>query len=405
MRDFERLVVGAAGRGAGGHPGVRASGASMRVVFTHARGVRPEPVSAAGGADPARACWWAAPRSACQGRGRDSIPGAVAAAARRFRIKVLGYSFGGVEQLALDLKRRLERIPRVQDVDANAASFFGEEKAFTVTLDPDRAALARYGLTARDFAGAVAREVRGRSARTMIEIGGEEARCQPQGGGRPGADPRAAAGRHRADIQSDAPVRIGDLARVDEQEALSPDQPGGPAVRPDRELRLPGPAEARQPDPRGLHGVHLCAAGLLRGRRRVRLGRRTRAARASGWSSRSAIVLVMLPVAMVFDSVLGHGDGLPEPAGRAGRRRGRVLGRRRGVQPGSRGRGDPGGGAGGQPGDSAGGCGAGTAPAGESGGSRPRLRTSGRSACRDRAGMIVLVTSDAREPAAACHRG
>ena len=39
-------------------------------------------------------------------------------------IKVLGYSFSGVERLALDLKERLEHIPRVRDVDINTSSFF-----------------------------------------------------------------------------------------------------------------------------------------------------------------------------------------------------------------------------------------------------------------------------------------
>jgi Cu/Ag efflux pump CusA len=77
---------------------------------------------------------------------------------------VLGYSFSGVEQLALDLKQRLERIPRVKDVDINSASFWRREKAYSVTLNPDRAALARYGLTAQDLSSAISREVRGRWA-------------------------------------------------------------------------------------------------------------------------------------------------------------------------------------------------------------------------------------------------
>jgi multidrug efflux pump subunit AcrB len=67
-----------------------------------------------------------------------------------FRIRIRGYSFTGVEQLALDLKERLERVSRVQEVDINAAGFFTRERAYEVTLAPDRAALARYGLTAAD---------------------------------------------------------------------------------------------------------------------------------------------------------------------------------------------------------------------------------------------------------------
>ena len=91
-----------------------------------------------------------------------------------YRIKLLGYSFDGVEQLAMDLKRRLERIPRVRGVDINAGSFYSRERAVSVVLEPDRAALARYGLTAQDFGQAVAREVRGAVGAQRIEVGGRE---------------------------------------------------------------------------------------------------------------------------------------------------------------------------------------------------------------------------------------
>ena len=43
-----------------------------------------------------------------------------------------------------------------------------------MTLEPDRNALARYGLTVSDFATTVGREVRGTVSRDRIEIDGEE---------------------------------------------------------------------------------------------------------------------------------------------------------------------------------------------------------------------------------------
>lgn len=91
-----------------------------------------------------------------------------------FRLRLKGYSFAGVERLALDLKDRLERISRVREVNINAGGFFSRERVFEVTLDPIRAALARYGVTAAELAAAVAREVSGSAGQEEIEIDGEE---------------------------------------------------------------------------------------------------------------------------------------------------------------------------------------------------------------------------------------
>ncbi|MGH7658243.1 MAG: efflux RND transporter permease subunit [Gemmatimonadales bacterium] len=137
-----------------------------------------------------------------------------------FRIKILGYSFGGVERMAFDIKRRLEQITRVRDVNANAASFWGSEKAYTVILDPERAAMARFGVTAAELAGAVSREVRGAVGRTLIEIDGEEIPVNVKAAG---ARERTLAQLRTAIVPTSTgtPARIGDLAMVDEREALA----------------------------------------------------------------------------------------------------------------------------------------------------------------------------------------
>lgn len=62
----------------------------------------------------------------------------------------------------------------MRDVDANAGTFFGSDKVFAVTLEPDRAALAHYGVTSAELAASVAREVRGPVGRRLLEIGGDE---------------------------------------------------------------------------------------------------------------------------------------------------------------------------------------------------------------------------------------
>jgi multidrug efflux pump subunit AcrB len=155
-----------------------------------------------------------------RGQGPGFSSGFGSASMQTNRIRVLGYSYEGVEKVALDLKERLERIPRVRDVNVNAASFFARERGYAVTLDPDRDALARFGITAQQFTQAVAREVRGPVGRQLIEIGGDEVPVTVKAGG---ARERSLDELREALIPTatDAPVRIGDVANVGEREAIN----------------------------------------------------------------------------------------------------------------------------------------------------------------------------------------
>jgi len=218
MQEFERLVVGV--------PGVEqvvtmGSGdrAMLQVLFEKQAGLGALPTELQE-ALTQRAVLIGGATVSVQGTGPGFSSGFGGGGSVSYRVKLLGYSFDGVERLALDLKDRLERIPRVRDVDINAGSFWSGEKAYTVTLLPDRAALARHGLTARDLADAVAREVRGPVGAQRIDIGGEEIEVNL----------KAAGARERTLDQlraalvpnpAGAPVRIGDLATVDEREGLS----------------------------------------------------------------------------------------------------------------------------------------------------------------------------------------
>ncbi len=155
------------------------------------------------------------------GRGPGFSSGGTVGGGQSYRVKILGYSFRGVEQLALDLKERLERIPRVRAVDINAASFwFGQERARDVTLSPDRIALARYGLTARDLADGVGREVGGASGRRRVEIAGEQLWLSLKAAG---ARDRTLDELREAALPAPggARVRVGDVASVSERDALS----------------------------------------------------------------------------------------------------------------------------------------------------------------------------------------
>lgn len=137
-----------------------------------------------------------------------------------YRIKLLGYSFGGVERLAKDLQARLERIPRVRNVNINAGSFWGSDRAVSVALTPNRPALARAGLTAQQFSAAVGREVRGDQGTVRMEFEGEETRVALKARG---ARDRTLDQLRDALVTNTAssPLRVSDLALVGEREGLA----------------------------------------------------------------------------------------------------------------------------------------------------------------------------------------
>lgn len=219
VRELERVVMGRPGVEtvqAQGGPG----GGFVQVVFDDraARGILPyqlqEELSQ-------RAALIGGASVMVQGYGPGFASGGSLGSLQSFRIKILGYSFAGVERLARDLKTRLERIPRVNSVDINAAGFwFGGERARDITLIPDRAALASYGLSSQDFASSVTREVAGAAGRQRLTVGDDELWLSLKAAG--------ARARTLDELRetlvpgtSGAPVRVGDLARLDEREALS----------------------------------------------------------------------------------------------------------------------------------------------------------------------------------------
>lgn len=137
-----------------------------------------------------------------------------------FRIKLLGYSFEGVERLAMDLQHRLETIPRVRNVNINAGSFWMAERAVSVALEPDRGALSRAGVTATEFAAAVAREVRGPQGGVRLELEGDEVVVTVKARG---ARERSLLELEDAIVpnRNEAPVRVRDVAYVGEREGLA----------------------------------------------------------------------------------------------------------------------------------------------------------------------------------------
>jgi hydrophobic/amphiphilic exporter-1 (mainly G- bacteria), HAE1 family len=232
-----------------------------------------------------------------QGPGFSSGGGTVATS--NMRIKVLGYSYAGVD--AADIKARLERIARVRDVQISSGAFFGGDRAYVVTLEPDRAALAHFGVTAEDLARSVSREVRGQVGRQLIEIGGEEVPVTLK---EIGARDRSLDELRDALVPNGAasPVRIGDLAEVGEREAL------GQVIREDQQYvrvvsyDFKGPAKlARRTHDAFLRSIAL-PAGYAVGDPGFGLGIDDESERGLWLVFGLGVALVVLAVAVVFDS-------------------------------------------------------------------------------------------------------
>ena len=99
--------------------------------------------------------------------------------APNYGIKVLGYNYERVRDIAEALGARLERLSRIVEVDTNASSGrFQREKAweFIATVDRDR--LAQYELTVQDLIGRLNAAVAGTAGLDFLKLGGEEVQYQ-----------------------------------------------------------------------------------------------------------------------------------------------------------------------------------------------------------------------------------
>lgn len=153
-----------------------------------------------------------------EGQGYYNGSGGMGGGSRRIRI--LGYSFEGVKQVALDLQRRLEQIPRVRDVNINASSGYGDGEQVSISIQPDRDALGEIGTSASQFVGSVARELAGADASRSIEIGDED---MPVAVRALNVRERQLAQLEGAIVSnpSNAPVRIADVSTVGEVKGLA----------------------------------------------------------------------------------------------------------------------------------------------------------------------------------------
>ncbi|MFN8883249.1 efflux RND transporter permease subunit [Gemmatimonas sp.] len=303
MRDFERLAVGTPGveqvRAQGG-----GTGASLVVRFTREGGRTAAPLTLyeqltqrgvlLGGAS-----------VGVYGEGQSFSNGGGGGGFATFRIQVKGFSYAGVEALALDVKKRLERITRVRDVRITSGGWFGNQRSSLITLEPDRVKLSRVGLTTANFTAALAREIRGEVGAQRLEIGGEELPVTVKDAG---AASRDLAALEQAIMLSPAgtPVRLADVATISEREAL------GSVEREDQQYIRQVSYDFRGPNKlaQRTHQSFMRSLSAPAGYTFVDLteqffGEDDESAKGLWLVFALGIVLVVLTVALVFDSVWG----------------------------------------------------------------------------------------------------
>jgi multidrug efflux pump subunit AcrB len=173
IREMEALAVGQTGVEQVRSRSNGITGAMMNVMFTREHELTAIPLEMEERLTQ-RAVFIGGASVSVRGQGPGFSSGYGSSSMASYRIRVMGYSFSGVEQMALDIKERLERIPRVRNVDISSASGYRQEKATGVAIEPDRAALARFGLTSADLGFAVGREIRTQVGAQLLEIGGDE---------------------------------------------------------------------------------------------------------------------------------------------------------------------------------------------------------------------------------------
>ncbi len=94
-----------------------------------------------------------------------------------YRIQVLGYNYEKVRDIAEDLGGRLERYPRVRDVNTNASwGYFDRERASEFAVDIRRDVVAHHDVTVEHLVGQISAAVRGQVSESQIKIGGDEVR-------------------------------------------------------------------------------------------------------------------------------------------------------------------------------------------------------------------------------------
>jgi HAE1 family hydrophobic/amphiphilic exporter-1 len=311
VRDFERIAVATPGveqvRAQGG-----GTGASLSVRFTSEGGRSTAPLVLYEQLTQ-RGILLGGAAVSVSGEGLAFSNGGAGGGISTFRIQVKGFSYDGVEQLASDLAARLAAITRVRDVRMTSGGWFAGARSSLITLEPDRRALAQVGMTTADFANAVAREVRGPVGAQRLELNGEELPLTLK---ERGAQERDLAALERtlvtrtgtAAAAVPVTVRLGDVASVREQEALSSVEREDQQYLRQVHYDFRGPMKLAQRTHRSVMASLAAPAGYsFTDLSELAMGSIDDSAQGLWLVFALGVALVVLSVALVFDSVWAAG--------------------------------------------------------------------------------------------------
>ena len=139
-----------------------------------------------------------------------------------YSIKVLGYNYERVREIAEDLGRRLTRFSRVREVDVNSSGmWYQRDKASEFVLTIDRQRLGLYGLTTQDVTRQVQAAVNAQRAGVLpIRVGGEEMQIEV---GLAGSEDLDVLGLEETLLQvpGGEGVRLADVATLEERQVLN----------------------------------------------------------------------------------------------------------------------------------------------------------------------------------------
>jgi hydrophobic/amphiphilic exporter-1 (mainly G- bacteria), HAE1 family len=134
-----------------------------------------------------------------------------------YSIRVFGYNYERVREIAEELGRRAQRFARIRDVDTNASSaWFGRDRATEVVVRLDRGRLALHGLTARDAVQQIGAAVQGGGSEAL-RLGDDEVRFAVKTDSHATRDVQALT-QHLLAAPGGRAVRLGDVAVLEERE-------------------------------------------------------------------------------------------------------------------------------------------------------------------------------------------
>ena len=99
-------------------------------------------------------------------------------ASPNYSMKVLGYNYERVREIAEDLGNRLARVPRVRTIDTNSAGRFVRERATEFVVEIERDQLARYDMSVQELVARMNAAVAGQTSDAQLKIGGDEVRYE-----------------------------------------------------------------------------------------------------------------------------------------------------------------------------------------------------------------------------------